>query len=120
MVQFLTNESSFGQDLEHSSGIGLWKLGRISYSLSQPRNGLGAGTRQGDAGISQALPERTSTAVSAHRRESLRSGPAHAYNPLRRLSARGDTEGVLQMAWTKPEFTVVAVTLEVTAYAGKR
>ena len=24
------------------------------------------------------------------------------------------------MAWTKPEFTVVAVTLEVTAYAGKR
>jgi coenzyme PQQ precursor peptide PqqA len=26
----------------------------------------------------------------------------------------------LYMAWTKPEFTVVAVTLEVTAYAGKR
>jgi len=24
------------------------------------------------------------------------------------------------MAWTKPEFTVVAVTLEVTAYAGKK
>ena len=26
----------------------------------------------------------------------------------------------LYMAWTKPGFTVVAVTLEVTAYAGKR
>ena len=25
-----------------------------------------------------------------------------------------------EMAWTKPEFTVVAVTLEVTAYAGKK
>jgi len=24
------------------------------------------------------------------------------------------------MAWTKPEFKVVAVTLEVTAYAGKK
>jgi len=24
------------------------------------------------------------------------------------------------MAWTKPEFTVVAVTLEVTAYAGRK
>lgn len=24
------------------------------------------------------------------------------------------------MAWTKPEFTVVAVTMEVTAYAGKK
>jgi coenzyme PQQ precursor peptide PqqA len=24
------------------------------------------------------------------------------------------------MTWTKPEFTVVAVTLEVTAYAGKK
>lgn len=29
-------------------------------------------------------------------------------------------EGVFYMAWTKPEFTVVAVTLEVTAYAGKK
>jgi coenzyme PQQ precursor peptide PqqA len=25
-----------------------------------------------------------------------------------------------RMAWTKPEFEVVAVTLEVTAYAGKK
>jgi coenzyme PQQ precursor peptide PqqA len=26
----------------------------------------------------------------------------------------------IPMAWTKPEFTVVAVTLEVTAYAGTK
>ena len=26
----------------------------------------------------------------------------------------------LSMAWTKPEFTIVSVTLEVTAYAGKK
>jgi coenzyme PQQ precursor peptide PqqA len=26
----------------------------------------------------------------------------------------------ISMGWTKPEFTVVAVTLEVTAYAGKK
>ncbi|HEY1306335.1 MAG TPA: pyrroloquinoline quinone precursor peptide PqqA [Vicinamibacterales bacterium] len=32
----------------------------------------------------------------------------------------GYWEGVLAMAWTKPEFTIVAVTLEVTAYAGKK
>jgi coenzyme PQQ precursor peptide PqqA len=30
------------------------------------------------------------------------------------------TKGAFHMAWTKPEFTVVAVTLEVTAYAGKK
>ena len=34
--------------------------------------------------------------------------------------ARRDREGVLLMAWTKPEFKVVAVTLEVTAYAGTK
>jgi hypothetical protein len=32
----------------------------------------------------------------------------------------GEREGVLSMAWTKPEFKVVAVTLEVTAYAGTK
>jgi coenzyme PQQ precursor peptide PqqA len=32
----------------------------------------------------------------------------------------GAREGVLSMAWTKPEFKVVAVTLEVTAYAGTK
>jgi coenzyme PQQ precursor peptide PqqA len=31
-----------------------------------------------------------------------------------------DSQGAANMAWTKPEFTVVAVTLEVTAYAGKK
>lgn len=31
-----------------------------------------------------------------------------------------DPKGASHMAWTKPEFTVVAVTLEVTAYAGKK
>jgi len=37
------------------------------------------------------------------------------------LPSRGDgREGVLSMVWTKPEFKVVAVTLEVTAYAGKK
>jgi coenzyme PQQ precursor peptide PqqA len=30
------------------------------------------------------------------------------------------TKRSLYMAWTKPEFTIVAVTLEVTAYAGKK
>jgi coenzyme PQQ precursor peptide PqqA len=30
------------------------------------------------------------------------------------------TQRSAYMAWTKPEFTVVAVTLEVTAYAGRK
>jgi coenzyme PQQ precursor peptide PqqA len=29
-------------------------------------------------------------------------------------------EGVFSMEWTKPEFTVVAVTMEVTAYAATK
>lgn len=29
-------------------------------------------------------------------------------------------KGVLSMEWTKPEFTVVAVTMEVTAYAATK
>jgi len=53
-------------------------------------------------------------------RESIALPPARSYNPFHHLSARGDRQKESSMAWTKPEFTVVAVTLEVTAYAGKK
>jgi coenzyme PQQ precursor peptide PqqA len=37
-----------------------------------------------------------------------------------RLQADSPRKGVLSMEWTKPEFTVVAVTMEVTAYAATK
>jgi coenzyme PQQ precursor peptide PqqA len=42
------------------------------------------------------------------------------YGPVVRDPWKYDSQGAANMAWTKPEFTVVAVTLEVTAYAGKK
>jgi coenzyme PQQ precursor peptide PqqA len=38
----------------------------------------------------------------------------------RRPQADSPRKGVLSMEWTKPEFTVVAVTMEVTAYAATK
>ena len=45
-----------------------------------------------------------------------------AVNRLGGPSLTGAKEGkeYSHMAWTKPEFKVVAVTLEVTAYSGKK
>ena len=63
---------------------------------------------------------RGSTAASSNYRvEVIARRPTCTYNSLRRPSARA-AQKESQMAWTKPEFTVVAVTLEVTAYAGKK
>ena len=45
---------------------------------------------------------------------------ASTYNARIASRTMASSEGVFYMAWTKPEFTVVAVTLEVTAYAGKK
>jgi len=42
------------------------------------------------------------------------------YNSSSSQCTEASKEGVRRMAWTKPEFEVVAVTLEVTAYAGKK
>jgi coenzyme PQQ precursor peptide PqqA len=38
----------------------------------------------------------------------------------RRPQADSPRKGVFSMEWTKPEFTVVAVTMEVTAYAATK
>jgi coenzyme PQQ precursor peptide PqqA len=50
----------------------------------------------------------------------LRSPGLGRYNPALAFIGPNEPHKELSMAWTKPEFTVVAVTLEVTAYAGKK
>jgi hypothetical protein len=51
----------------------------------------------------------------------IRPGPYNALTASAGLPSRGRTgKEYSQMVWTKPEFKVVAVTLEVTAYAGTK